>query len=332
MSETSPAKASKIVKKRKRSKKKSKKDVENPTNYVPGLPPKLKSLQKENISSNWKNLKQTITVKESKHSPSKAIPSFKRMNLTETKKKSTTNSKIVETQVKAEEEEIWFDDVDESLLETSTKETAKSDPEKLLVKERSFKGITKIIGMDCEMVGVGKDGSDSIVARVSLVNQFGNIIFDSFVAPTEEVTDFRTSVSGVRPHNVKDAPVLKEVQTKVAEIIKRRILVGHAIHHDLKVLFLSHPRKLLRDTSTYKPFRAQFGGKTPGLKKLIEHYIGVRVQTGEHSSVQDAQAAVRLYTMFRKDWEKSILDKRKRRFTDLKEKVKEEQTSTSTVS
>ena len=62
------------------------------------------------------------------------------MNLTETKKKTTTNSKVIETQVTAKEEEIWFDDVDESLLETSTKETAKSDPERLLVKEKSFKG------------------------------------------------------------------------------------------------------------------------------------------------------------------------------------------------
>ena len=29
----------------------------------------------------------------------------------------------------------------------------------------------------------------------------------------------------------------------------------------------------------------------------------MKVQSGEHSSVQDSQAAVRLYTMFRKDWE-----------------------------
>merc|ERR1712107_383771 len=101
-----------------------------------------------------------------------------------------------------------------------------------------------------------------------------------------------------------DAPDFKTVQTKVAEIIEGRILVGHAIHHDLKVLFLGHPRKMIRDTSKYKPFRQHFGGKTPGLKKLSERYIGVEVQSGEHSSVQDAQATVRLYTMVRNEWEK----------------------------
>jgi hypothetical protein len=32
----------------------------------------------------------------------------------------------------------------------------------------------------------------------------------------------------------------------------------------------------------------------------------VNIQTGEHNSVQDAQCAMRIYTMFRKDWENEI--------------------------
>lgn len=78
------------------------------------------------------------------------------------------------------------------------------------------------------------------------------------------------------------------VQKKVAELIKCRILVGHALHNDLKVsisvgwggreglspcpcfhirvsyinslhciwqvLLLSHPKKDIRDTSEYEPF------------------------------------------------------------------------------
>lgn len=53
--------------------------------------------------------------------------------------------------------------------------------------------------MDCEMVGTGVDGVDSILARVSIVNQFGHIILDKYVKPTEPVTDYRTHVSGIRP-------------------------------------------------------------------------------------------------------------------------------------
>lgn len=56
--------------------------------------------------------------------------------------------------------------------------------------------------MDCEMVGVGPKGEDSIVARVSIVNQFGKCVYDKYVKPTEEVTDYRTAVSGIRPENI----------------------------------------------------------------------------------------------------------------------------------
>merc|ERR1712062_566336 len=68
---------------------------------------------------------------------------------------------------------------------------------------------------------------------------------------------------------------------------------------------------MIRDTSTYKPFKAAFGGRTPSLKNLSSRMLGVAVQQGEHSSVQDAQAAMRLYTMFKKDWEKDSNDRNK---------------------
>ena len=34
---------------------------------------------------------------------------------------------------------------------------------------------------------------------MSIVNHFGNLVYDTFVAATEMVTDYRTAVSGVRP-------------------------------------------------------------------------------------------------------------------------------------
>ena len=69
---------------------------------------------------------------------------------------------------------------------------------------------------------------------------------------------------------------------------------------------------MIRDTSAYKPFRAAFGGRTPSLKNLSARMLGVSVQQGEHSSVQDAQAAMRLYTMFKKDWEKDSGQRKKK--------------------
>lgn len=59
--------------------------------------------------------------------------------------------------------------------------------------------LTKALAMDCEMVGVGPEGEESVVARVSLVNQHGRCVYDKHVKPTQPVTDYRTAVSGVRP-------------------------------------------------------------------------------------------------------------------------------------
>jgi len=58
--------------------------------------------------------------------------------------------------------------------------------------------VTKVLGLDCEMVGVGDDAKESMLARVSVVNQFGCCVYDKFVRPTDRVTDYRTKVSGVR--------------------------------------------------------------------------------------------------------------------------------------
>ena len=177
-------------------------------------------------------------------------------------------------------------------------------------RAKSESGLTKVIAMDCEMVGIGNDGQDSMIARVSIVNKHGVCLYDKYVKPTEEVTDYRTTVSGIRPQNLKNGTDFKVVQKEVSEILWGRTLVGHALHNDLAVLFLSHPRRLQRDTSRYKPFRKVSNGNTPSLKKLASELLGVDIQSGEHSSVEDARATMQLYQLFRRKWELEFKHKR----------------------
>ncbi|KAJ7406349.1 REX4 like protein, 3'-5' exonuclease [Willisornis vidua] len=172
------------------------------------------------------------------------------------------------------EADIWFDDVDPKDIEAAIGPEAakiarrnlgletgpsKESVEQVLVKENAFDGLTKAVAMDCEMVGVGPKGEDSIVARVSIVNQFGKCIYDKYVKPTEKVTDYRTAVSGIRPQNINAGEDFKTVQKEVADILQGRILVGHALQNDLKI--------------------------------------------------QDAQAAMRLYTLEKKKWEAAVKNK-----------------------
>lgn len=270
-------------------------------------------------SSNWKSLLQQMEEENKNSSLTKMKSNYSKNNYfkksCESDTKRQNDSEVSSKIGNAKSPEVWFDGVDECLIEQSaidisskkaenhkgTQKPVKEDP---LIKDKSFSGFTKAIAMDCEMVGVGFKGSDSVLARVSIVNHFGHCVYDKYVKAREKVTDYRTAVSGIRASDIENANDFKLVQKEVSDILNKRILVGHAIRHDLKVLFLDHPKRMIRDTSTYKPFRALFGGRTPSLKNLSARMLGVSVQQGEHSSVQDAQAAMRLYTMFRKDWEK----------------------------
>lgn len=164
------------------------------------------------------------------------------------------------------------------------------------------------IAIDCEMVGVGVKGSESILARVSIVNWHGYVLLDRFVKPKEKVTDYRTWVSGIRAKDLKGAPTLEAVQEEVAKLIKGRVLVGHAIQNDLKALLLSHPRPLIRDTSTFKPLRDLAQTKYPGLKKLAKIVLDIDVQGKgeEHSSVEDARTTMAIFRTQKDAWEKSL--------------------------
>ncbi|KAJ8706635.1 hypothetical protein PYW07_012713 [Mythimna separata] len=179
-----------------------------------------------------------------------------------------------------------------------------------VVKKNNQNRITKFLAMDCEMVGVGYDGSDNMLARVSIVNKFGDCIYDKFVKAREEVKDYRTEISGVRKEDLLNGEDFTVVQKEVSELLKGRILVGHSVNHDLSVLFLSHPKRNIRDTSRYKPFRKITKGSTPSLKRLAKEILGIEIQTGEHSSVEDARAAMKLYCSVARQWEPTLVGKR----------------------
>lgn len=126
--------------------------------------------------------------------------------------------------------------------------------------------VTPCLAIDCEFVGVGVEGVDNALARVSIVNFHSAVVYDKYVKPSEPVTDYRTSVSGIRPQHIhsKGAVTFKQAQREVAQLIEGKILVGHAVQNDLQVLLLSHPKHLLRDTSKYKglcPDRSEREGR-----------------------------------------------------------------------
>lgn len=121
---------------------------------------------------------------------------------------------------------------------------------------RGTKGITSVVAMDCEMVGVG-DERESALARVSIVNFYGIVLLDCYVSPPDTVTDYRTETSGIRPEDLEGPNVksLREAQNETYRILKKRVVVGHSLRNDFSALMIRHPRNLVRDTASFPPFR-----------------------------------------------------------------------------
>jgi hypothetical protein len=69
---------------------------------------------------------------------------------------------------------------------------------------------TQALAIDCEMVGVGPLKEDAL-ARVSVVNEFGYCLYDKFVKPKAQVTDYRTEFSGVREEDLKQGMVIMDM-------------------------------------------------------------------------------------------------------------------------
>lgn len=181
----------------------------------------------------------------------------------------------------------------------------------------------KYLALDCEMVGVGPKGSESSLARVSVVNFHGAVVFNSFVRQRERVVDYRTQWSGVRKADLeKGAKPFDEVQSTVASFIKDQTLIGHAVHNDLKALLLSHPSSQLCDTQALAYKCDLTKSRRIALRTLVRQELGVGIQDGEHDSITDARAAMAVFRLYKREWESGFRSRQKKPKPKSKSKSK----------
>jgi len=169
----------------------------------------------------------------------------------------------------------------------------------------------RFVGLDCEMVGVGADAYRSQLAQVVLVDFAGRVIYESYVQPVEAVVDYRTAVSGIRPEHLTPAraKTFHVVQAEVAALTKGKILVGHALQNDLRALILPHAHKDIRDTARVRMYCNRYSGKwrPQKLRVLAATHLRIAIQEGEHAPAEDAQAAMALYRLRRREWELGLM-------------------------
>lgn len=169
-----------------------------------------------------------------------------------------------------------------------------------------------VVAIDCEMVGVAGSSNnpneqstiDDALCRVSVVagseeSDF-KVLMDLWVKVEREVVDFRTAVTGVdaETYAQKTKVDYNTARGAVKALINGRIVVGHAIWNDFRVLNLAHPCELVRDTSLHKDLRPPWRQRLlPSLKLLSEHWLSQKIHEGAHDSVEDATIALRLYQL-----------------------------------
>jgi hypothetical protein len=95
---------------------------------------------------------------------------------------------------------------------------------------------TKAIGLDCEMVGVGPEGSRDCLAKIAICNEKGQPLYIRHVIPTEQVVDYRGHITGLRAEHLTakgGAVTFEQAQARVSQmvcIILSRLLTGHLLN------------------------------------------------------------------------------------------------------
>lgn len=173
---------------------------------------------------------------------------------------------------------------------------------------------TTVVALDCEMVGTGPGGSCSELARCSILDYHGNVLYDKYVQPCQPVTDYRTRWSGIRRHHLHNAIPFSQARAEILSILEGKVVVGHSIYNDFEVLDMVHPGHMVRDTCTTR-YLSRLAGfpreRFASLKILASKLLNRKIQVGRrgHCSVEDALAALDLYKLAEGEWEQELQNK-----------------------
>ncbi len=165
------------------------------------------------------------------------------------------------------------------------------------------------VSVDCEMVGVV--GNRSSLAKCSILDYEGRVLFDEYVRPNEPILSYRTRWSGIRPCHMKSALPFGDAVERIKSILEGSTVIGHDLVHDFLAIGIRYPYNQTRDTAKFPPLRELAGlcrRQRPSLRNLSAALLGRKIQGGSHCSREDAQAALDIYRKYEKVWEQHLLD------------------------
>lgn len=162
----------------------------------------------------------------------------------------------------------------------------------------------KAIVIDCEMIETTVCTSElAYITAIDFLS--GEVLINSYVAPTAPVTNWLTPVSGMTPEGM-DAAITEGKAFQSNSDARRAlrkfldhdtVLIGHALHHDLRTLSLIHGRIVDTSLLTAEAAFPNLASRTTfprvwGLKALAKEMLGIEIQASRsgHNSLEDALA------------------------------------------
>ncbi|GMK58168.1 hypothetical protein CspeluHIS016_0502000 [Cutaneotrichosporon spelunceum] len=114
-------------------------------------------------------------------------------------------------------------------------------------------------------------------------------------------------VTGLTNNNLRGAPTFETVQSEIKALLTDKIVIGHALFHDLAVLRHRHVYEEMRDTALFYPLRERCGvkreGMYPSLRHMAKEVLGRNIQCGSHCPLEDARATMDIFLTVREDYE-----------------------------
>jgi len=154
------------------------------------------------------------------------------------------------------------------------------------------------IAIDCEMVSSLKN--PNALARCTIVDFDGKVVYDKYVKPYSKILDYRTQYSGILPHHMTNATPFSVAQRQIRGIISGKNVVGHTLSSDFKAIGFDHPADKTVDISRLKSLRNLLGLKGDlvlSLKRMTKALLMRDIQTGPHCSHEDAWATMELFKL-----------------------------------
>ncbi|KAG9007723.1 hypothetical protein FRB94_014051 [Tulasnella sp. JGI-2019a] len=167
---------------------------------------------------------------------------------------------------------------------------------------------SQYMAFSTQCVGSGPQGRIPLLARCTVVDYRGQVVYDYYVQPIAPVTNYFTATTGLTASLPDGALTLAQAQADITQQLLNKIVVGHELHNSLSSVGVPHRTIDTRDVGLYLPFRAALGYQdTVPLPVLCSQLMRRTIQyNGVFDPIEDARAAMDLFRTHEDTWEASI--------------------------